>query len=61
MVSTVEMDFNYAVKMLSHVLLVADGDLIVGGVNVGQGAVVTRKREDAADVWYLSNGTTKRR
>jgi len=58
-VSTAEMDFDYAVKMLSQVLLVADGYLIVGGVNVGQGAVVTRNRDDAADVWYLSNDTAK--
>ncbi|KAL9983019.1 hypothetical protein ACROYT_G005140 [Oculina patagonica] len=53
-VSTDGMDFTHAVKKLSHVSLIADGYLIVGGVKVGEGAVVTRNRESTADVWKLS-------
>lgn len=53
-VSTPEMDFAQAVKTLSQVPLMADGYLIVGGVKVGEGAVVTRDRKGAADVWKLS-------
>ena len=58
-ISTEGMDFDHAVKMLSQVPLIAGGYLIVGGVDVGQGAVVTRNREDTADIWYLSKDAGK--
>lgn len=58
-VSTPEMDFAQAVKTLSQVPLMADGYLIVGGVKVGEGAVVTRDRKGAADVWKLSPDAAK--
>jgi len=58
-VSTARMDFAHAVETLSQVPLMADGYLIVGGVNVGEGAVVTRNRAGAADVWELSSTAAK--
>ncbi|KAJ7328587.1 hypothetical protein OS493_024508 [Desmophyllum pertusum] len=58
-ISTEGMDFEHAVKTLSQVPLIADGYLIVGGVNVGEGAVVTRNRESTADVWNLTSDATK--
>lgn len=58
-ISTEGMDFEHAVKTLSQVPLMADGYLIVGGVNVGEGAVVTRNRESTADVWNLTSDATK--
>ena len=58
-VSTAKMDFAHAVEMLSQVPLMADGYLIVGGVNVGEGAVVTRKRVGVVDVWKLSSEAAK--
>ena len=58
-VSTAKMDFAGAVQMLSQVPLMADGYLIVGGVNVGEGAVVTRKRAGVVDVWKLSSDAAK--
>ena len=60
-VSTEGMDFDHAMKMLSHVPLITCGYLIVGGVNVGQGAVVTRNRVGTADIWYLSKDAGKTR
>ena len=58
-VSTDKMDFAHAVEMLSQVPLMADGYLIVGGMNVGEGAVVTRKRTGVVDVWKLSPDVAK--
>lgn len=58
-VSTAGMDFEQAVKMLSQVPLMADSYLIVGGVKVGQGAVITRNRENTADFWYLNKDAGK--
>lgn len=58
-VSTAKMDFAGAVQMLSQVPLMADGYLIVGGVSVGEGAVVTRKRAGVVDVWKLSSDVAK--
>lgn len=59
-VSTEGMDFTQAVKKLSEVSLIADGYLIVGGVQVGEGAVVTRNRESTADIWRLSEDAAKK-
>lgn len=58
-VSSKEIEFDHAVKMLSQVPLMAAGYLIVGGTTVGQGAVITRNRENAADIWYLSKDASK--
>ena len=58
-VSTPGMDFGHAVKVLSQMPLVADCYLIVGGVGAGQGCVITRDREDTANIWLLSNDTRK--
>ena len=59
-VSTEGMDFSQAVKKLSQVPLIADGYLIVGGVKVGEGAVVTRNRESTDDIWRLSQDVAKK-
>lgn len=58
-VSSKEIEFDHAVKMLSQVPLMAAGYLIVGGTTVGQGAVITRNRENAVDIWYLSKDASK--
>ena len=58
-VSTPGMNFDLAVKVLSQKPLIADCYLIIGGVDAGQGAVITRNRLSAADVWLLSNDTSK--
>ena len=58
-VSTDGMTFTRALKKLSQVPLIADGYLIVGGVNVGEGAVVTRNRLWTADIWNLSCDVAK--
>ena len=59
-VSAEGMDFSQAVKKLSQVPLIADGYLIVGGVKVGEGAVVTRNRESTDDIWRLSQDVAKK-
>ena len=58
-VSSAGMDFDHAVKMFSQAPFMADGYLIVGGVGAGQGAVITRNREDTADIWYLNKDAGK--
>jgi acid ceramidase len=45
--------FEDAVANLSNDLLIADVYYIVGGVSAGEGAVVTRNRHNATDVWRL--------
>ena len=53
-----EMDFKMAVQVLSTCPVIAPGYLIVGGVGPGEGAVITRGRSSADDVWWLgSNGS----
>ncbi|KXJ28721.1 N-acylethanolamine-hydrolyzing acid amidase [Exaiptasia diaphana] len=47
------MDFNQAVKYLSEVHLDADVYYIVGGVKAGEGAVITRDKLKAVNVWKL--------
>jgi hypothetical protein len=46
-------NFESAIKDLSNDLLIADVYYIVGGVSAGQGAVITRNRHNATDVWRL--------
>ena len=58
-VSTEGMDFSQAVKKVSQVSLIAASYLILGGVKVGEGAVVTRGREKTADIWRLSQDAAK--
>lgn len=58
-VSTPGTDFDHALEVLSQMPLIADCYLILGGVNAGQGAVITRDREDTANIWLLSNDTRK--
>ena len=53
-----ETDFKMAVEVLSTHPVIAPGYLIVGGVGPGEGAVITRGRTSAEDVWWLgSNGS----
>ncbi|XP_032810950.1 N-acylethanolamine-hydrolyzing acid amidase isoform X2 [Petromyzon marinus] len=46
-------DFKSAVVALSHPPLISNTYFIVGGVNPGEGAVITRRREAAVDTWFL--------
>jgi len=46
-------DFENAVKNLSKDLLIADVYYIIGGVSANQGAVITRNRHNASDIWRL--------
>jgi len=47
--------FEDAVKNLSDDLLIADVYYIVGGVSANQGAVITRNRHNASDIWRLQS------
>eukprot|EP01125_Pyxidicula_operculata_P012605 TRINITY_DN4144_c0_g2_i1.p1 TRINITY_DN4144_c0_g2~~TRINITY_DN4144_c0_g2_i1.p1 ORF type:complete len:311 (+),score=62.90 TRINITY_DN4144_c0_g2_i1:95-1027(+) len=49
-----ENDFASAVDNLSNDELIADVYYIVAGAKPGEGAVISRNRTDAADVWKLS-------
>jgi len=48
-------NFEDAVKNLSNDLLIADVYYIVGGVSANQGAVISRNRNNASDVWRLQS------
>jgi len=48
-----ENDFNSAISNLSNDELIADVYYIVGGVKSGEGAVISRNRMNATDVWML--------
>lgn len=50
-------DFEGAVQNLSKDELIADVYYIVGGVSANQGAVITRNRDNASDVWRLQAPT----
>jgi len=52
-VLTREPDFESAVRNLSNDLLIADVYYIVGGISANQGAVISRNRHNASDVWRL--------
>ncbi|XP_064644693.1 N-acylethanolamine-hydrolyzing acid amidase-like [Lineus longissimus] len=45
--------YKEAVQQITTRKLIADGYYIVGGVQPGEGAVITRDRTRAADVWNL--------
>eukprot|EP01147_Barroeca_monosierra_P005085 gene5085-8772_t len=49
-----EDNFEDAVNYLSNVKLITVSYLIVGGVSGDEGAVITRERESAVDVWRLA-------
>jgi len=53
-VLTRETSYEAALKNLDNDLLVADVYYILGGLTAGQGAVISRNRDNAADVWTLS-------
>lgn len=46
-------NFEDAIKNLGDDLLIADVYYIVGGVSANQGAVISRNRHNASDVWRL--------
>jgi len=48
-----ENDFDAAVENLSNGELIADVYYIVAGVSAGEGAVISRNRHNATDVWTL--------
>jgi hypothetical protein len=50
-------NWNDAVNSLSNGYLISDVYYIVAGVSANQGAVISRNRTDAADVWILDNPT----
>jgi len=47
-------NFQTALKSLSSKYLIADVYYIVGGVRAGEGAIISRNRTVAADVWMLN-------
>ena len=47
-------NFEYAVQQISNVEMIAASYIIVGGINIGEGAVITRARTKALDVWKLN-------
>jgi hypothetical protein len=50
-----ENDFEAAIKNLSDDELIADVYYIIAGVSAGQGAVISRNRINATDVWRLNS------
>jgi len=50
-----EWNWPSAVKQLSNTELIADVYYIVAGVSAGQGAVISRNRKNATDVWILDS------
>jgi len=50
-------DFEFALNNLSNDELIADVYYILGGAQPGQGAVITRNRFNATDVWRLDPPT----
>lgn len=53
-VFTNENDFESALDNLSNGELIADVYYIIAGVSAGQGAVISRNRMNATDVWRLN-------
>ena len=51
-------DFKSAVNTLSSTPLIASSYIIVGGVNPGEGVVITRGRPRATDMWWLGSNHT---
>jgi len=53
-VLTSDADFNTALNDLSNRPLVADVYYTLAGAKTGEGAIISRNRTDAADVWSLT-------
>jgi N-acylethanolamine-hydrolysing acid amidase len=47
-------NFDYAIQQISKVEMIAPAYIIVGGIQKGEGAVVTRARTEALDVWKIN-------
>ncbi len=47
-------NFDYAIQQISKVEMIAPAYIIVGGIEKGEGAVVTRGRTEALDVWKIN-------
>jgi hypothetical protein len=54
-VLTKENNWNAAVENLSNGALIADVYYIVGGISANEGAVISRNRLNASDVWVLNS------
>jgi len=54
-VLTLRNDYNAALNDLSNGVLIADVYYILAGTRPGQGAVITRNRQNATDVWQLNS------
>jgi len=52
-----ENDFEAAIDNLSEGELIADVYYILAGVSSGQGAVISRNRQNATDIWRLNSPT----
>jgi hypothetical protein len=52
-----EIDFESALDNLSNDELIADVYYIIAGVSANQGAVISRNRQNATDVWRLNSPT----
>jgi len=52
-----ENNFDSALENLSNDILIADVYYIIAGTSAGQGAVISRNRTGADDVWKLDNPT----
>jgi len=52
-VLTYENDFNAALENLANGTLIADVYYIMAGTKRGEGVVISRNRENAADIWML--------
>ena len=53
-----EMDFKMAVETLKSVPVIAPCYFIVGGLGASEGAVITRGRSAADDVWWLGSNNS---
>ena len=49
-----ESNFDYAVQQISNAEMIAPAYFILGGIQKGEGAVITRARTKAVDVWKLN-------
>lgn len=53
-------DFSSALSVLSQDYLLAPCYIIMAGVNAGEGAVITRDRNQTRDLWMIDTTTTDR-
>lgn len=57
--SNSSLDFDSSLALLQRIPLIAPSYLIVGGAKPGQGAVITRDRSHAVDVWELDTSASQ--